>query len=643
VTQSGGGLSDLVIEGDQAVLEDSRAKVTIVVEHPRDIPPIQEIRSSARAQIRVIATSPAAAWALGKQEIPFLGIDAYCDDHTPLVKLGNDNFQRVQEICDLIDRELAERIPLLGEIGLRPAESNFLYLKILYDGLTLRREILGTLLAHGNPDLLLSIGDDRGNRGTGEAHTAPFSPDEHVFTTVLSCPGWSCRKGVIRVPPGDPGNHAGGRPGVPGRVRDSLLRSSALYSLAYTRRLYGTRRSLRLLSDMARGWISGGDRLLFTGFAYNWHYLIPELSARGYQISHLRLPAAGGGHDGVETGIERGLVEAVCISGGIDLTGVFLERANPVLAQAVREAETFVPRIRKELDRVRPAAVLCGARPRSLDHLPNRVARSKGIPVLSWQHGAQGINRAPIMPYVEMLGSDYHLCFGEGVRAEFGEEAGRFSCDLLPVGSFELQEISRARSSEQEFSVLYATTNYYENNLYVSAQSIFLDLELWKTQQAIIDLLGRSGKKTAFKLHPGVSVASSLSGFLEDGNYRNITTFRAERSFVDLARSSESIVLDFPSTALLQSIAAGKPVFILTKHLKLTDKALALLGRRAWCTGELPDFLDGLGRHLRGELPGPDIRNTEFLEEYGIFRLDGKVAGRAVDVLLEAIRKREEP
>ncbi|MDD1664842.1 MAG: hypothetical protein LUQ32_05765 [Methanomicrobiales archaeon] len=394
-----------------------------------------------------------------------------------------------------------------------------------------------------------------------------------------------------------------------------------------------------------KNWYKGGDRLLITGYAYNWHYLIPELYAHGFRVSHLHIPVPGERFPGKEGSIDRALVESRCRLNGIDLSGVFIRKAIPALARAVHEARTISPHITRKLETLNPAAVLCGARAQSLDHLPTRIARNKGIPVLSWQHGAQGINQARIMLYVEVMGSDYHLCFGGGVLEEFAEAAReKFSCDMRAVGSYELQDLAMAPSSVgSEFAVLYATTNYYGNTFYVSTPSVFLDLELWNTQQAILDLLGRSGMKTAFKLHPSAPSGGHLHEFLETRGYRNITPFKAG-SFLDLLKRSDMVVLDFPSTALLQSVAAGKPVFVLTKHLKLTDRARFLLAKRVWCDGDLAPFLAMLQGYLDGAPcePVPDLRNTEFLERYGVHRLDGNVAGRAMEIIREAIGGRSD-
>ena len=644
MTIPGTGSEDQLFLRHQDILRDPGRSVVIITEHSWDIPSVRAIRANSRAQIRVVSSSPAASWELEKLGIPFQGIDGYCD-HPAVVNLGMENFQTVRLLCDLIDDELEARIPLVRESGFRVARDNFLYFKILYDGLSIRREILGELLDRVDPDLLLSMEGIPGGRAPGNP-VMPFSPWEHCYTTVLSSPGWPYLKDVVKVLP--PARKAGkeSRIRISDGIRAMLLRNSFLFNVAFTKKRYGTRSALRVLSDAVRNYARGGERLLFTGYAYNWHSLIPELYRRGFQLAHLRLPERVGTSDTGKVEIDESLVRPCCQLKGIDVSSALVRKANTILSKSIREAELHSAHISRVLDSRNPRAVLCGPRSRFLDHLPNRIAGHRGIPILSWQHGAQGINRAPIMLYAEAMGSDVHLCFGDGVREEFAEEArDRFSCDLRAVGSYELEELTRAPlPAKPEFSVLYATTNYYKGDFYISAPSVFLDTELWETQRALLDMLGRSGRKTALKLHPG-SRDENLREYLETREYRNITVFREERTFPDLLRCCDVVVLDFPSTVLLQSIAAGKPVFVLTKHLALTRKAATLLARRAGCAEDLTTFLSLLEGYLRGDRPEPpgDLRDTGFLTEYGLHRLDGNVAGRAVEVLREAVGRRSPP
>ena len=117
---------------------------------------------------------------------------------------------------------------------------------------------------------------------------------------------------------------------------------------------------------------------------------------------------------------------------------------------------------------------------------------------------------------------------------------------------------------------------------------------------------------------------------------------RNERTFPDLALHAGVVILDCPSTTLLQAVAAKKPVFALTRHANLTEKAMSALKKRAYCTEDLGEFVSLIERYFREDpdLAHPDLTAKEFLEQYGIFRADGQVAGRVISTLKSLLSKR---
>jgi hypothetical protein len=214
----------------------------------------------------------------------------------------------------------------------------------------------------------------------------------------------------------------------------------------------------------------------------------------------------------------------------------------------------------------------------------------------------------------------------------------KFGCELRSAGSYELEQLFQdAATPGQEFDILYATTNYYLNYLYIGgiAHSTFQDNDLWNTQRRILDLLGESGRKAVLKLHPGQYQEAYIREYIREKGYGKISVIRNERSFPDLALHAGMVILDCPSTTLLQAVAAKKPVFTLTKHVHLTGEALAALGGAAFCTANLDEFITTIRRYLAGE-PGPASlgpAGTNFLELYGTDRADGKVADRVISLL----------
>jgi hypothetical protein len=184
-----------------------------------------------------------------------------------------------------------------------------------------------------------------------------------------------------------------------------------------------------------------------------------------------------------------------------------------------------------------------------------------------------------------------------------------------------------------KYGVLYATTNYYRENLYVSGEPLFSDTDLWTTQQEILKVLGRSGTTVAFKPHPRDCNEKHFKKFLEDKKIENITIIK-DMAFPELVACAGLVVIDTPTTTLLQAIATRKPVFVLTRHLHLNEDADKLLRKRVYCCESRDKFLFLLGRYLiTGPLPDePDVENREFLEWYGVYRDDGKVAERVLSV-----------
>ena len=67
----------------------------------------------------------------------------------------------------------------------------------------------------------------------------------------------------------------------------------------------------------------------------------------------------------------------------------------------------------------------------------------------------------------------------------------------------------------------------------------------------------------------------------------------------------------------------------------LRDEALNLLKKRVYWSDNINTFVRIIADFLEGKPPDqkPDINNTEYLEMFGLSKLDGKVAERALGIL----------
>jgi len=600
------------------MLGNPAKKVVFIIEHPEHLNAFLSLSEGIKAKLTIIATSPGVCWDLEKRSIGFHPVERYYDGPL-LFQTGIKNFERVEEICNRIDSHLQNLDPVLKKFHFRPAMDNFFSTKLLYDALTLRIVILKGIIEKAEPDLIVTIGEGKSGSKIGTWAYLPFRQLESVYAKVLSLEGWPCASLFLEAP-----------------VVPSLVNGVSFRQIGkdLTGRIVS-----RFVQTMAP-LLARGPSVLQIGDAYNWNRIGHLINKAGFHVERFyRGSGVKRSARQAITFLPGELVEKQGIFMGINLMPPILNHACKAITEYLETYPYIISHLHERFQRDPPVAVLFGTKTSTPDHIVAHIARYHHIPVISWQHGAQGAFYAPMMEYYEIMNSDLHLCFGDGVMELYEKDARqKFSCELRATGSYELETLFLDDTTHDiEFDVLYATTNYYLNNLYIGGLSdtTFQDNEFWRTQKRILDLLAGSGKKVAFKLHPGQYQERHLREYVVREGPANITVFKDERTFQDLALHAGAVVLDCPSTTLLEAIAGKKPVFTLTRHAKLTESAMSALVKRAYCTSDLDEFNEMLDKYLRRDPSSfhPDLANVEFLERYGIFKADGKVGERVLHIL----------
>ncbi len=107
---------------------------------------------------------------------------------------------------------------------------------------------------------------------------------------------------------------------------------------------------------------------------------------------------------------------------------------------------------------------------------------------------------------------------------------------------------------------------------------------------------------------------------------------RSELTFIELLNKHDEVLIDTPTTTLLQVIAKKLPVFVLTSIISLPRPDLSILKKRAVCAERL---MNDLENYLKTDHYHANAENMEFLKLYGTYKDDGKSDSRA-----EAIVKR---
>jgi CDP-glycerol glycerophosphotransferase (TagB/SpsB family) len=248
--------------------------------------------------------------------------------------------------------------------------------------------------------------------------------------------------------------------------------------------------------------------------------------------------------------------------------------------------------------------------------------------------------------YNDVMSSDFHLVFGEGVAEQYQDAARRFDTRLIAVGSAALERIARSSLSPRctvegpsqrgRKKVVYVTTNYWASNSYITYFPPPSDNKHWLAQKAIIDVLGKHEEHSVIvKLHPNLLYREPpLRSYVKERGFRNIEFVRREYSFPALLASADVIVGDFASTTMLQTLVTSKPILVYLGIHHLDEQPMELLRRRAVCEADLEAFTGKLDQHLSCEKSvGIELTNRDFAERYGNMSGEGSAGERAAKAL----------
>lgn len=189
---------------------------------------------------------------------------------------------------------------------------------------------------------------------------------------------------------------------------------------------------------------------------------------------------------------------------------------------------------------------------------------------------------------------------------------------------------------------MYVVTNYYCDQWYCGFSPSFNDTSYFRDQLAI----ARGLKQLCASKH-----ASSITVKLPpmyDGDYEppwtyelrgapNVRFVGAEKSFQKLLLEHDAVLIDSPTTTLLEALSTDIPVFVLTAAVRWPDESLAELSRRAVCDDDPDRLVEELGGFIRTGLYPADRADRAFLRKYGTHFDDGRSAERGAGAVLTVI------
>ncbi len=615
-------------------------KMVFILDHPEDIDEYQKIGSSIGGYHVLIAATPEVCWELEKRGLSYRGIEEFYDSDA-LCSIGMKNYKIVENLCSEIDSTLQESIPLLKRNEFKPAMDNFGYLKILLDGLTLRIHIIQSIIRDEKPDEIITFNSDTEFQ-ISDIRNFPFDSSENLYSLVLKSDGWTPK--ITRILWETPVSIDKSE-GIKDRFLEQcfgiLRRYPSLFFLLLGMKRFAFTFKVEPLKACYFNMRNSlcGEKALFLIHGPSWNYsMIVELIRSGYNIIYLpektECISTESPIDQKLRGKLVAIIHPCCLNQSIDFSHIFIERFFHILETYLRCVPEIMKNIEQQITRYHPVAFLMGEKAAFIEHIYAHIAHSHHIPVIGWQFGEAPIY-LPMQVYNDLMNADAYLSYGPGYQVLLHEAPhNHFNCRIESVGSLILEELHMKKSGYSRLNkIVYVTTWYLKNAFHVSDIHPH-DNVLWSYQKQILNVLGESQISTIFKLSPN-QYAPQILEYIKNNQFDNITLINNERTFIDILKDTDIVICDYSSTPLIEAIAAHKTVFVLLNSPLVRKEARDLLEKRVYISEDIAEFIILISDYLNGRPvnQNPDLENTEYLEMFGVHKIDGKVAQRALKIL----------
>jgi len=581
-----------------------------------------------RDKIKPIATTPSACWELEKNNIKYVKIEDYYKKEW-IITEGLKNFNIVDGIAGYLDETFKHKNKI-AKYNLKPGYDNYFYIKQLYDALFTRYHFISKIIEKETPDRVITFCF---NDCTSMNKYLPFNNYESIYTYIFDeMPVFEKihHKYIIENTTKPKEKYT-----ININLNDFLTKLkkianiNLIYWPLYILKTYGAAAFILTIPNIILNTIFSKKIIYTHGYGYDWNSLSPKLILNGYNIKKIKSQNDDFSSD-FALQIEIGeILHNSHFFNNISFEGIFVKNLSIKLSEYLHYCKYFSEKIDLDIKSNNIKIGLFGTKSHFIDNITAHILKYNDVPVLSYQHGAQGYNFTPILKYVELQNSDIHFCFGKGVQEMINACFNVNNIKIIPTGSYSLKNIFFrsyiSKIPQNDIKILYITTNYYLNNNYISAPFLIQDNELFGSQRKIIDFLAKNKYKATIKLHPSNFSNEIIIDYIRYNNYNNIETV-ITGSCSELFEKFNVVIVDFPSTVLLQALSYKKMTFVLTKHYPLPDDTQELLNECAICSEDVDDLMERIEDFLNDEninkIYSNLIENTKFLEKFGIGELD---------------------
>jgi hypothetical protein len=610
-------------------------KRVFLVEHDYHVDEVA--KRGIAADCEWVALGPSAMHRLDASQIPYSIPEDYASLHE-IEKACLGSYSRLKGVCEEIDDEIIGKDPLLAEWGIRPLLFHLWQLAMVTDALVGRSVWLKTMLDRFSGAEIYAFLNPPQPYGPLDIG---FAKAETLWGKLLSIPGW--KHNIVLLPDADPCLESDADASQESRLSATKNRIKSKLAADVSLRTIASSIKYNILSNAVRVLFpSKVGAILALGHPYQWGYTLSFFPESGRKVIFLDSRHFESDMPPSHTGLWSPRTEELWakFSAGLgadshDYVSVLKDRVCWIIEEGPKVARTVMGGLEQ-------AALLKSGTFSLLIHCGStyfpeytirQVFAKKGIPAFGWQHGAVWWDEriTQKMDLTDLPSATSFFTYGPRVTSAYESSDSRGSCKIKSIGNITLDEISRKKglASEQHCSILYAVTNYYRNAWYCGFSPPFSDRIYFREQRIIADALKKmvinsDRVRVTIKLHPTVERHDGDAPWVAALKNVEKIELKREPGFVEMLNTHDIIIIDAPTTTLLESIATYKPVFVLTSVISPPKDDLPLLMQRAVCAESAFELMDKVNAYISEGRYEADVYDREYLKLYGTYLDDGK-------------------
>lgn len=581
-----------------------------------------------------IALSPSAMWHLDKERIPYkIPEDFYLQQG--LEDLCILNHQKIEMLCSRLDEEALKYNSELKEVGIKPFLFEIFPIFILFDSLISRIfQIKSILKAYPG----YKIWAHAGFQDRHWDFDICFSNNDYIWGLLLALKGWTNEIELLRT-----------KYKIRGMV--NIIGWSKEFIKKVIER---SRFKYELINNKPK--LQKKKTIILNDGAYDWGAVLDILKSRGFHIFKT--------NDSLLKGIirkkdknnyineiiesDKNLMECFKVE-GINFYPLVRERLAWIWENNRFVLRQVISRIRYIHRNYNVKAVVSAITPTFSGHAINQVAKHFGLRTLKWQHGFIYFNKSisQMNEFKDLIATDLFLSYGDEAKRAYEPYATKFPAKVIAIGSSRLDALIIALKDKEISNcgdksikrILYVTAQYQGNHWYCGFYPPFNDRFFYRSQLSII--MGLKKIRDRFKevqidiKLPFFSLNQEPPWAQELISQDRIRIIQKSQTFSELLSENDIIIIDSPTTTVLEAATTLKPIFVLTSNVVYSDSAKEMLAKRAVCSQDAVALMSKMEDYLeRGEYAA-SLKDREFLNKYGIYREDNGSKERALKILEE--------